>query len=612
MREHRSLAPLLAALLLASACATPIGVAQTDRQTMYRSLTSSVLSTGDPSEAAQQELRRYGLDERFKEDPEGVLAELRGTGVGLGRDKLFALAELSFAEAERSKKPEFYLAAAVYAYAFLVHDDTSGPVAGVDPRLRLAGDLYNLGMTAGLKAPETKDVNLDAGRRPLPFGQLDLTVDQKEFRWGGYRFRRFVAVAEFEIRGLRNRYRQPGVGVPLAAELDPAADGAASESARRRIPPRIKVPVTAFIRLEDVEDGIASGTVRGRIELYPADETSFVEVNGRQVPLELEPTATLAYMLEGAPIWDNEIAGFLSAQRPIFGDGLIMLYPYRPGQIPVVLIHGTASSPARWAEMLNELENDPVLRGRLQFWLFTYNTSNPILLSAKLLREALTNVVDQLDPDDKDPALHRMVLIGHSQGGLLARLMVTDSGDRFWNNVSHVPFADVKMSPENRELLQETMFFKPLPFVDEVIFVATPHRGSFRATGFVLDIVRRLVTLPVTVVKGLGDVLEANPDAISSQALKSVPTAVDNMSPGSPFARTLSSSPIAPGVEVHSIVAVLGKGPLSGQTDGVVRYDSAHLDVGTEKVVQSSHSTQATPETIEEVRRILRDHLQGK
>src|SRR4029077_8442344 len=111
-------------------------------------------------------------------------------------------------------------------------------------------------------------------------------------------------------------------------------------------------------------------------------------------------------------------------------------------------------SPARWAEMLNELENDPVLRGRLEFWLFTYNTSNPILLSAKLLRGALTNVVDQLDPDGKDPALHRMVLIGHSQGGLLARLMVTGSGNRFWNNVTSVPFDDVKMSPENRELLQ--------------------------------------------------------------------------------------------------------------------------------------------------------------
>jgi hypothetical protein len=60
-------------------------------------------------------------------------------------------------------------------------------------------------------------------------------------------------------------------------------------------------------------------------------------------------------------------------------------------------------------------------------------------------------------------------------------------------------------------------------------------------------------------------------------------------------------------LDVYSIVAVLGDGPLTSLTDGVVRYDSAHLNgIGSEKVVRSSHSTQALPDTIEEVRRILR------
>ena len=207
--------------------------------------------------------------------------------------------------------------------------------------------------------------------------------------------------------------------------------------------------MTAFVRIENVEEGIASGTVRGRIELYPADEATSVEVGGLKVPLELEPTATLAYQLEGAPVWDTEIAGFLHAQRPVFGDGLGMLHPYRPGRIPVVFIHGTASSPARWAEMVNELDNDPVLRERVQFWLFNYNTSNPIVVSARQLRDALRSAVTELDPDGRDPALHRMVLIGHSQGGLLARLMVTDSGTRFWDNVSKVPLSELKVTPEH-------------------------------------------------------------------------------------------------------------------------------------------------------------------
>jgi pimeloyl-ACP methyl ester carboxylesterase len=607
------LALLLGALLLASACATPIGAVLGDRQSVYRELTSNVLSSGELSAPTKQVLLRLGLDKRFEEEPEAVLSELRGSGSGLSSDRLSALAELSFAYADKSHKPEYDLAAAVYAYAYLLPADKAQAPRLVDPRNRLAADLYNLGLTLGLAAPEGNQVVIEAGNRPLPFGTLELMADPKEFVWGGFRMSRFVPVAEFEVRGLRNRYRQPGVGAPLAAELTPTGEGASAEAARKRIPQRIKVPVTAFVRIENVEEGIASGRVRGRIELYPADEATSVQVGGLKVPLELEPTATLAYMLEDSPVWETEIGGFLSAQRPVFGDGLVMLHPYRLGRIPVVLIHGTASSPARWAEMVNELENDPVLRERVQFWLFTYNTSNPILLSAKQLRDALRNAVTELDPDGRDPALRRMVLIGHSQGGLLARLMVTDSGTRFWDNVSSLPLSELKATPEARELLQDTMFFKPLPFVTRVVFIATPHRGSFRATGFVLELVRRLVTLPITVVKGIGDVLEQNPGVISRDALKRVPTAVDNMSPGHPFIRALSSSPIAPGVKVNSIVAVLGEGPLTGLGDGVVRYDSAHLEgVESEKVVHSSHSTQATPATIEEVRRILREHVAGK
>jgi hypothetical protein len=89
-----------------------------------------------------------------------------------------------------------------------------------------------------------------------------------------------------------------------------------------------------------------------------------------------------------------------------------------------------------------------------------------------------------------------------------------------------------------------------------------------------------------------------------------LPTSVDNMSPGHPFIRALAESPIDPAITAHSIIAVLGEGPITGKTDGVVAYESAHIDgVESEKVVRSPHSTQGHPETIEEVRRILREHL---
>lgn len=164
--------------MLTSACSTPIGVVRGDRHTMYRSLTSSVLSKDELSAGSAQVLNRLGLTERFEQEPEAVLNELRGSGEVLSRDRLFALCELSFAVAERKPKPAYYLAAAVYAYAFLL--PTDGAPSGIDPRVRLAADLYNLGLTLGLAGPEGDTVVLAAGWRPLPFGQLEMTVAPEE------------------------------------------------------------------------------------------------------------------------------------------------------------------------------------------------------------------------------------------------------------------------------------------------------------------------------------------------------------------------------------------------------------------------------------------------
>jgi hypothetical protein len=79
---------------------------------------------------------------------------------------------------------------------------------------------------------------------------------------------------------------------------------------------------------------------------------------------------------------------------------------------------------------------------------------------------------------------------------------------------------------------------------------------------------------------------------------------------GHPFIRALTASSMDPRITAHSIIAVLGDGPVSGKTDGVVAYESAHTDgVASEIVVRSAHSTQSHPETIEEVKRILREDL---
>jgi len=599
-------------VLFGSGCATPVGVTRLDEQAAHRELNANVLSTGNPSDYSTQILERTALSERFKNDPEPVLAELNsGLGKTDERDRLFALSELSFAFAERSRNQSYYLASAAYAYAFLFPANPADAPGEYDPRLRLAVDLYNRGIALGLATKDENGVDLSARQLSLPFGSLDLVVNPKGFNYGGYHLTKFVSLADLEVRGLRNTYREAGIGAALSARVETSPDSPAS----RWIPPNAKVPVTAFVRFDDPRRAMSDGRLHGTVELYDDDTTAAVQVGYYTVPLESDPSAALAYRLEGAPIWDLEIAGFRRGDFPILASGdsgesnsLYMLHPYHPNLIPVVFVHGTASSPARWAEMENELLGDPAIASHYQLWFFIYNSGNPIALSAMRLRESLVSVRKDVDPEEKDGALDQMVVIGHSQGGLLTKMMVVDSGNRFWNNVTSVPFDQAELDPETRDLAARTMFFKPLPFVTRVIFIATPHRGSYMASNPIVKFGNKFLNLPGGLAKSVVALGKLRETSLIGTPF-TIPTALDNMDPSNRFIKALSATPIAPRVKVNSIIPVKGDGPVAEGNDGVVEYKSAHIDgVESELVVHSGHSTQATPETIEEVRRILYEH----
>src|SRR3954447_7216462 len=93
---------------------------------------------------------------------------------------------------------------------------------------------------------------------------------------------------------------------------------------------------------------------------------------------------------------------------------LDMRRPYEPGKVPVVLIHGFWGSPVLWNQMIEELEDDPALRSRYQFWTFGYASGDSIPFSAHLLRECLRRARGDFDPQCTDVAFDRMVVVGHS------------------------------------------------------------------------------------------------------------------------------------------------------------------------------------------------------
>ena len=591
-----------------------MGVSRVGQETVERQLTDTILTSTRPSVYSRIVLERFALTEQYATDPRTALATLHA---GLGQPdtaaRLLALSELSYAYAHRTGDRSYDLAAALYAYAFLFPVDPATAPDRYDPRVPLAMDLYNFSLARGLSAAGGSWVDVRTRTVPLSFGTLDMELDLESLRYGTYAFERFTALSDYAVRGLRNRYRHPGLGAAIAAEAAPIP-GEAPDAAARWLPPRARVPVALLLRIPDARQAVQSGRVHGTIEIHPWDEASTTAIGSYTVPLEFDPTATLALTLEKSPLWDAEISGFRRGDFRLFAkqadtQGLFMTTPYKRGLTPVVFVHGTASSPARWAEMLNEIMGDPVLERHYQWWFFIYESGNPILYSGANLRGALRSAVETLDPTGSDPALREMVVIGHSQGGLLTKLMVVDSNDRFWRNLSDQPFDTAALSAESRALAERTIFFSPLPFVHRVIFIATPHRGSFLAENFLGNIARKLVRVPSSLTRATMDLIRLDPIHAARSAV-TVPTSIDNMQWSNPGLRTLEASPIAPGVHAHSIIPVKGSGPVGDGNDGVVAYKSAHIDgADSELIVRDSHSTQATQATIEEVRRILHEQL---
>ena len=213
---------------------------------------------------------------------------------------------------------------------------------------------------------DRSQVRFASGRSALPFGSIDVRYASSSARWGDQVLSEFVPADELSITGLNNRYRRSGIGAPLAAEATPLV-----EQRGFQVEPNIKVPVTAVLKIDGLKRDLALGHLRGSLTVYPALQRSEVMIGTQSVPLEADITAPYAYGLSDPKVWEDELAGFFDANvLDRTAAHLVALEPYRPGQIPVIFIHGTGSSAGRWANLINDLESDPVVRDHFQFWSF--------------------------------------------------------------------------------------------------------------------------------------------------------------------------------------------------------------------------------------------------
>jgi hypothetical protein len=199
-----------------------------------------------------------------------------------------------------------------------------------------------------------------------------------------------------------------------------------------------------------------------------------------------------------------------------------------------------------------------------------------------------------------------MVVIGHSMGGCISRLLITDAGDKLWMDVLRKPPEQVPLSAESRKLFTDALIFQHRPEIGRVIFISAPLRGSELASNWLGRIGSSLIRSPVALLKAGRDALKITTFSSGELRLKRIPNSVDTLAPTNRFVIAINKIPITPHIPYHTIMGDRGRGDAPNSSDGIVPYWSSHMEgAESELIVPSAHSAHQNPKAIAEVRRIL-------
>lgn len=330
-----------------------------------------------------------------------------------------------------------------------------------------------------------------------------------------------------------------------------------------------------------------------------------VEFDGHSYPLAADFSAPLALGLTREKPQNLGLIRMLRPEKYSDTAQLTRLQLYDPARIPVIFVHGLQDTPASWSPMINALRGDPEIRAHYQFWVFSYPSGYPYMYSAALFRKELDGL-DKAFPDHK-----KIVLIGHSMGGVISRLMITDAGDKVWLSYFGKPPDRTNIPGPTRKLFEDALVFNHRPEIARVIFMSAPHRGAPMGANWIGRIGSSLVKMPFFVASIPFHTIQAaiiqDPAAVT---MRRIPNSIDTLSPNNRFVLEINKIPITPGIPYHSIIGDRGRGDSPNSSDGVVPYWSSHLSgAQSEKIVPSNHSTPRNPAAIAEVRRILLLHL---
>jgi triacylglycerol esterase/lipase EstA (alpha/beta hydrolase family) len=503
---------------------------------------------------------------------------------------------------------EAYLEAARFAYAYLFFTARSPADRAFDQRQLQVMDFYNyanestikrLFVTQALRRSAWSQATIAGWTIARPAS--DVRLEDEEGIPA-----EIIPAANLRFKGLRDIYTRDGFGSDFVVVTPPRtlADGIAW-----RDPEYSSMTGALLFEGSTLEEIIDTRQVRLLTKDPYREDT--ISIEGHAVPLSANFTAAYGVWIARSGFAAQSIRSLLGREGGITTPRVLLMQPYDPTRLIVVMLHGLASSPEAWINVSNEVMGDDDLRRSYQVWNVYYPTNMPVAVNLAHIRNALDATLQHFDPTGTARASHDMVLVGHSMGGLISRLLISASGESLWKSIP----VRSNLSPAELARLHERLGsylqFTPMPQVTRVIFLASPHRGTPLAQHRIARWMSNLIRTPAVLLAELtsvSDVLQSQ--GKSDSIVARVPNSIDNLSDKDPFILAASDLPIAPRDRYNTIVGVYKPvGPLLTTNDGVVPYKSAHLDgAESELAIPSWHSVQQTPAAILEIRRILREH----
>ncbi|GAA5073797.1 hypothetical protein GCM10025759_15320 [Lysobacter panacisoli] len=438
---------------------------------------------------------------------------------------------------------------------------------------------------------------------PVEVGEVRLQV---EFRGIPSHLR-----APFRIRRARDvpmdafggqRFGCGGFGVPLAA-----LSSGWQEEPMKRLTPHSGVfrNLTAWIE-PDPEQVHAPP----RLVLADPQGIDGVMVGSRRVELARDTSAAYAWAMDISKFERLGLWGLIGGKQIGRRAGAYLLEDFDPNKRPLVMIHGLGSNPLIWSHLSNAVWGAEDLRARFQIWQIVYQTDAPLLAARLRVQEYLDEAWRTLDPHGEGRARANAVLVGHSMGGVVARLLCAQSGDALWNAAFVVPPESLDASAEDVAMVTRIFRFHPYPGVARAIFLAAPHRGSPSAGTVLGRLTGDIVGRRAAEVHALRRIATANPSAIRPEVRELFQegwiNSITTLRSEQPVRRAAEALLPSPGFPYHTIAGVR---PGDGErTDGVVPLDSALIPgAASSLVVESGHRVHENAQAIAEVLRILRE-----